>query len=119
MANKNKLSVYLVKEGLFEKEDLFENPDELDILETLSDGSPIYYKASDVHAPSWLKSLIMKNDNEDMLQANSRVILLKKKVENYFLFCYFISFKNVSEVYLQILELIAKYIAGLNFASFS
>ena len=38
MANKNKLSVYLVKEGLFEKEDIFENPDELDILETLSDG---------------------------------------------------------------------------------
>ena len=80
MANKNKLSVYLVKEGLFEKEDIFENPDELDILETLPDGSPIYYKASYVHAPSWLKSFFLKNDNDDMLQANSRVVLLKKKV---------------------------------------
>lgn len=33
-----------------------------------------------VHAPSWLKSFFLKNDNDDMLQANSRVILLKKKV---------------------------------------
>lgn len=80
MANKNKLSIYLVKEGLFEKEDIFENPEELDILETLPDGSPIYYKASYVHSPSWLKSFFLKNDNYNMLQANSRVILLKKKV---------------------------------------
>ena len=80
MANKNKLSIYLVKEGLFEKEDIFENPEELDILETLPDGSPIYYKASDIHAPSWLKSFFLRNDNDDMLQANSRVVLLKKKV---------------------------------------
>lgn len=79
MANKNKLSIYLVKEGLFEKEDIFEKPEELDILETLPDGSPIYYKASDIHAPSWLKSFFLRNDNNDMLQANSRVVLLKKK----------------------------------------
>lgn len=79
MANKNKLSIYLVKEGLFEKEDIFEKPEELDILETLPDGSPIYYKASDIHAPSWLKSFFLRNDNNDMLQANSRVVLLKKE----------------------------------------
>lgn len=80
MSNKNKLSIYLVKEGLFEKEDIFDKPNELDVLERLPDGSHIYYKTSDVHTPSWLKSFFLKNSSEDMLQANSRVVLLKKMV---------------------------------------
>ena len=78
MASKNKLSIYLVKAGLSEKEDIFENHDELKVFSELSDGSKIYYKASSVHAPSWLKSFFLKDDNADMLQANSRVVLLKK-----------------------------------------
>ncbi len=78
MANKNKLSIYLVKAGLSEKEDVFENHDELKVFSELSDGSKIYYKASNVHAPSWLKSFFLNDDNADMFQANSRVVLLKK-----------------------------------------
>ena len=78
MASKNKLSIYLVKAGLSEKEDIFENHDELKVFSELSDGSKIYYKASCIHAPSWLKSFFLKDDNADMLQANSRVVLLKK-----------------------------------------
>lgn len=80
MANKNKLSIYLLKEGLFEKDDIFENPDDLYVLEILADGSPIYYKASNVHAPTWLKSFFLRKDNQDMFQANSQVVLLKKRV---------------------------------------
>lgn len=78
MANKNKLSIYLVKAGLFEKEDIFEKPEEIDIFTTLTDGSPVYYIPSDVHKPSWLKSFFLQDGNNDMWQANSRVVLIKR-----------------------------------------
>lgn len=78
MANKNKLSIYLVKVGLFEKEDIFEKPEEIDIFTTLTDGSHVYYIPSDVHKPSWLKSFFLQDGNNDMWQANSRVVLIKR-----------------------------------------
>lgn len=78
MANKNKLSIYLLKEGLFDMEDIFENPDQIDVFTHLSDGSPVYYKPSKIHAPSWLRSFFLQNHSGSMWQANSRVVLLKR-----------------------------------------
>lgn len=80
MANKNKLSVYLLKSGLFEKDDIFEKPDEIDVFTTLSDGSSVYYKPSDVHKPSWLRNFFLQDGNNDMWQANSRVVLIKRMI---------------------------------------
>lgn len=76
MPNKNKLSIYLIKENLINIEDIFDKPNELAILDTLPDGSNVYYKASDIHEPSWMKDFFLKNNN-NLHQANSRVVLLK------------------------------------------
>ena len=71
MANKNKLSIYLVKAGLFDKEDIFEKPDEIDVFINLPDGSPVYYIPSDVHEPMWLRSFFLQGSSRNMWQANS------------------------------------------------
>ena len=76
MASKNKLSIYLIKEGISEKDDIFEKPDEVQILNTLSDNSPVYYAPSYVHEPSWVQSFFLHGDAR-LAQANSRVVLLK------------------------------------------
>ena len=76
MPNKNKLSIYLIKENLINIEDIFDKPNELAILDTLPDESKVYYKASDIHEPSWMKKISLKNNN-NLHQANSRVVLLK------------------------------------------
>ena len=78
MANKNRLSIYLLKPGLFEKDDIFEKPNEINIFTNLPDGSPVYYKASDVHTPTWLNSFFLQNGTNNMWQASSRVVLIKR-----------------------------------------
>lgn len=77
MSSKNKLSIYLIKEGLMTKEDIFERPDEVQIFSTLSDNSPIYFAPSYVHEPSWMQSFFLCRDDR-LKQANSRVVLLKQ-----------------------------------------
>ncbi|MDE7406387.1 MAG: TIGR04141 family sporadically distributed protein [Clostridiales bacterium] len=76
MPNKNKLSIYLVKENLVNIEDIFDKPNEIAVLDTLTDGSKVYYKASGIHEPSWMRDFFLKNNN-NLHQANSRVVLLK------------------------------------------
>ena len=43
MPNKNKLSIYLIKENLINIEDIFDKPNELAILDTLPDESKDTY----------------------------------------------------------------------------
>lgn len=77
MANKNKLSIYLLKEGVMAQEEIFERPDEVQVFTTLPDNSPVYFAPSYVHEPSWMQSFFLNSDDR-LKQANSRVVLLKK-----------------------------------------
>lgn len=45
-------------------------------MDTLPDGANVYYMASDIHEPSWIKDFFLKNSNK-LHQAISRVVLLK------------------------------------------
>ena len=78
MAIKNKLSIYLVKEGLEDKKDIFDKPNDLRELQKYADGSVAYYVPSNTHKPSWLKSFFLNSNNSELWQANSRVVLLKQ-----------------------------------------
>lgn len=77
MANKNKLSIYLVKEGIVELEDIFDKPESIEELQAYPDGSVAYFVPSYVHEPEWLNSFFHKTGIRSLQQANSRVVLLK------------------------------------------
>lgn len=78
MANKNKLSIYLIKSGIIDIEDIFDKPENIQEFQKYPDGSVAYFVPSYVHEPSWLSSFFHKTGHNDLLQANSRVVLLKK-----------------------------------------
>lgn len=83
MANKNKLSIYLLKEKISNIEDIFENSDEIQIFQKYDEDFVAYYAPSYVHEPSWVKSFFLQGSNGLLQQANSRVVILKKLlVEN-------------------------------------
>ena len=60
MANKNKLSIYLVKEGIVELEDVFDKPESIEELQAYPDGSVAYFVPSYVHEP---ESVCKENSN--------------------------------------------------------
>ena len=72
-----------------------EKPEEIDIFTTLTDGSPVYYIPSDVHKPSWLKSFFLQDGNNDMWQANSRVVLIKRIKINFLIFFVYKLYKKI------------------------
>ena len=74
--SKNKLSIYLIKEGLT-KEEIFDEENEIQELEIHSENKISYYIPSFVHQPNWLMSFFNMR-REDLKQANSRVVLLNK-----------------------------------------
>ena len=78
MANKNKLSIYLVKKGLTKPDEIFENPDDLSVIDTLQDGSNVYIVPSITHEPSWYESFFHKKSNNKLIQSSARAVLLKK-----------------------------------------
>lgn len=78
MANKNKLSIYLVKSGIVNIEDIFEKPEHMEELQKYHDGSVAYFVRSYTHEPNWLQSFFHISGNGMLLQANSRVVLLKE-----------------------------------------
>ena len=78
MANKNKLSIYLIKEGITELDDIFDKPESIKELQVYPNGSVAYFVPSYVHEPSWLNSFFHQSGNNELLQSNSRVVLLKK-----------------------------------------
>ncbi len=78
MANKNKLSIYLVKSEYANTEDIFDKPKSIREFQKYPDGSVAYFVPSNVHEPSWLSDFFHKTGNNELFQANSRVVLLKK-----------------------------------------
>ena len=78
MANKNKLSIYLIKSHIENVNDIFENSDNISELKRYSDESVAYFVPSYVHEPAWLNSFFHCQGNEFLKQANARVVLLKK-----------------------------------------
>lgn len=78
LAKKNKLSIYLLKPEISKKEEIFESPAEIHEFQNYGDGSVAYYVPSSVHKPSWLESFFHKRNISDLLQANSRVVLIKR-----------------------------------------
>lgn len=78
MANRNKLSIYLIKSDIDDKDIIFENSKDIRELHKYSDDSIAYFVPSNVHEPSWLSSFFHQSGNTLLQQANSRVVLLKK-----------------------------------------
>jgi len=80
MANKNKLSIYLIKSDICDVDDIFEKPESIQEFNRYPDGSVAYYVPSYVHEPSWVKSFFHQTGCWGLQQANSRVVLLKTLV---------------------------------------
>ena len=76
MATKNKLSVYLVKEGITSANDIFEDPGKIRVLERYSENSAAYFVPSLAHEPNWLRNFFLRGGDGMLLQANSRVVLI-------------------------------------------
>jgi len=73
---KNKLSIYLIKEDINEKE-IFEENSGVNILKKYAENKILYYLPSYIHEPNWLKSFFNLKCDE-LHQANSRAVLLNK-----------------------------------------
>lgn len=86
---KNKLSIYLLKNEILKiesiekikKEDLFEDPDKIEILEKIDDSGIVYYKPSTIVEPSWVRNFFLQKET-DMLQSSSRAVLIKRVLVN-------------------------------------
>lgn len=75
---KNKLSIYLIKEGITE-ENIFEeeSKSKIKVLREYSTNKALYYLPTYIHEPNWLKSFF-DLECDELHQANSRAILLNK-----------------------------------------
>lgn len=78
MANKNKLSIYLLKSDVISKDDIFEESDEVEELKIYSDGSVAYFMPSYTREPSWMNGFFRESSGGKLQQASSRVVLIKK-----------------------------------------
>ncbi len=77
MDNKNKLSIYLLKTGKEDMIDIFDDKYRIEVFQKYDNNSTAYYVPSNAREPQWLKSFFHKGADGKLLQANSRVILLK------------------------------------------
>lgn len=73
---KNKLSIYLVKEGITE-EKIFEKDSKVKVLEKYSEDKVLYYIPSYIHEPKWLKDFF-DLECDKLNQSNSRAVLLDR-----------------------------------------
>ena len=73
---KNKLSIYLIKESIVNKEDIFK--DSIELLREYNSYKQVYFVGSHAHQPSWLRGFFEIEDNR-LFQANSKVVLLIKR----------------------------------------
>lgn len=73
---KNKLSIYLIKEGINE-ENIFDKDSNIQLLKQYNNNKKLYYLPSWIHSPRWLDDFFgMKCDK--LQQTNSRAILVDK-----------------------------------------
>ena len=74
---KNKLSIYLIKDGILENRDIFKN--ELQELHVYDENKIAYFVRSNSHQPSWLNNFLNLTDSA-LFQANAKVVLLVKRI---------------------------------------
>ncbi len=76
MVNKNKLSIYLIKEEYKVFEELIKISDGFEILD---ENTSIYFDCSTKRSPHWVTSFLRdKIDKDKIFVANARVVLLKR-----------------------------------------
>lgn len=73
---KNKLSIYLIKEGINEEE-IFDEESNVQLLKEYNENKKIYYLPSWIHRPNWLDGFFGMECDE-LHQANSRAVLIEK-----------------------------------------
>lgn len=73
---KNKLSIYLIKESIVNKDEIFK--DSIELLKEYNSNKQVYFIGSHVHNPTWLKTFFEIEDSR-LLQANSKVVLIIKR----------------------------------------
>lgn len=74
---KNKLSIYLIKDGIQENNEIFKN--ELLKLHVYNENKIAYYVRSNSHQPTWLNNFFEITD-AGLFQANAKVVLLVKRI---------------------------------------
>ncbi len=78
MSKRNKLSIYLIKAGIEKPEDIFKNSERIRVLNQYNEDSIAYFIPTFSHEPVWLKDFFHLNGKGELLQASSKVVLLKK-----------------------------------------
>lgn len=78
MANKNKLSIYLIKPGIEKPEEVFKDNLSVKELKKYNEKSIAYYIPTNTHEPVWLRDFFYLHGEGKLLQANSKVVLLKR-----------------------------------------
>ena len=73
---RNKLSIYLIKEGVNE-ENIFDEDSNIQLLKKYNNNKKLYYIPSWIHSPRWLDEFFGIESNE-LQQTNSRAILIDK-----------------------------------------
>ena len=73
---KNKLSIYLIKGSINNKDEIFK--DNIELLQEYNSNKQVYFVGSHPHQPSWLKGFFEIEDTR-LFQANSKVVLLIKR----------------------------------------
>lgn len=73
---KNKLSIYLIKEGI-DEENIFEKDSNVQSLKEYNSNKKLYYLPSWIHSPIWINGFFGMECKE-LQQANSRAILIDK-----------------------------------------
>lgn len=73
---KNRLSIYLIKEGIKE-ENIFDETNNVQLLKEYDNNKKLYYLPSWIHSPIWLNAFFNMECNE-LHQANSRAVLIVK-----------------------------------------
>lgn len=73
---KNKLSIYLIKEGI-DEENIFDKDSNVQLLKEYNSNKKLYYLPSWIHSPIWISGFFGMECKE-LQQANSRAILIDK-----------------------------------------
>lgn len=74
---KNKLSIYLIKDGIEDDEIFDKENDKIEVLKEYNENKKLYFVPSYVHQPSWMNDFF-KMECEKLKQSNSRAVLINK-----------------------------------------
>ena len=78
MANKNKLSIYLIKDEFADDDQKILKPDSK-VLSDIDGAGKVYFEPSSVKVPAWVNSFFLDRlDTTYLLSANARVVLITR-----------------------------------------